>query len=260
VSASCLRNWERLGLVTPTRTQGRYRLYSKSAVRDLKRISYLRRVQNLNPAGIVNLRKSDPSRLPHVRPDPETPDRKGIGQRLKNMRNRASMSIGDASVKSGFSRSFIEAVERGAVNASVASLKNLARAYGGNLLSLFEPPDRTRCLVRPQDRQVLDLEQGVRMELLALGNVQMQPYVFRIAAGTSSGGSYQHEGEEFLYVLHGKLEIWLDEVERYVLELGDGLYFASTRAHRWRCIGKEEAVILWINSPAPKIHTPASAD
>jgi hypothetical protein len=54
------------------------------------------------------------------------------------------------------------------------------------------------------------------MELLAIGATLMEPHLMRIAPRTTSSGSYRHEGEEFLYLLDGKLEIWLDEVERYV--------------------------------------------
>jgi len=58
--------------------------------------------------------------------------------------------------------------------------------------------------------------------------------LFRIAPGADSGGSYSHEGEEFIYVLQGKFEMWIDEIEHYALEAGDSLYFESTHAHRWR--------------------------
>jgi DNA-binding transcriptional MerR regulator/quercetin dioxygenase-like cupin family protein len=250
VSASCLRNWERLGLVTPARSEGRYRLYSRRAVEDLKHVDYLRRVRRVNPRGIVNLRKSDPTQLQDVPRNDEVPVRMGIGKRLQALRERAGLTVAEASARSGCTVGFINAVERGRVNASVAILKQLARVCGGSLLALFEPPPGSRGLVRPRDRQVMDLEQGVRMELLAFGDVQMRPYVFRIAARASSGGSYQHDGEEFMYMLQGQLEIWLDEVERYVLHPGDSLYFLSNRPHRWRCVGAEEAVVLWINLPA----------
>ena len=53
VSASSLRNWERMGLVTAARSQGRYRLYSQDALKRLTKIRYLRTVQHVNPAGIV---------------------------------------------------------------------------------------------------------------------------------------------------------------------------------------------------------------
>jgi quercetin dioxygenase-like cupin family protein len=87
------------------------------------------------------------------------------------------------------------------------------------------------------------------MELLAFGATMMEPHVMRIAPRASSGGSYQHEGEELLYMLQGKLEVWLDELERYLLEPGDALYFKSIQAHRWCNVTDSECVILWINAP-----------
>jgi hypothetical protein len=42
----------------------------------------------------------------------------------------------------------------------------------------------------------------------------------------------------------------LDEVERYVLDPGDSLYFESTQAHRWQNLSKKETSLLWVNTPA----------
>src|SRR5437879_8473385 len=57
MSSSALRAWEALGLVTPQRTQSRYRLFSESDVHLLQRAIFLRRVRGLNPAGIVHVLK-----------------------------------------------------------------------------------------------------------------------------------------------------------------------------------------------------------
>ena len=59
----------------------------------------------------------------------------------------------------------------------------------------------------PAERKVLEAGPGVRMELLAWGNTVMEPHLFRIAPQSGSGESYHHEGEEFLYVLQGELQI-----------------------------------------------------
>ena len=87
------------------------------------------------------------------------------------------------------------------------------------------------------------------MELLAFGELQMEAMLFRVAPRATSGGSYQHEGEEFIFMLSEKFEIWLDELEHYVMQAGDSLYFPSHLPHRWRTVGDQEAVLLWINSP-----------
>ena len=242
VSASSLRNWERLGLITPTRTAGRYRLYSAEAVRQLKRIHFLRRVKRINPTGILHMRRHDTELL--NLPAASTTN---VGVSLAAMRKKLGLSIADAARQAGLSATFISRIERGVSKPAIASLQKLTAIYGTSVLALFGKT-AGGALVRPRDRGVL-AEPGVRMELLAFGQLRMEAQLFRVSPRATSGGAYQHDGEEFIYMLSGKFEIWLDETERYVLESGDSLYFPSTRSHRWGCVGEEEAVLLWINSP-----------
>jgi quercetin dioxygenase-like cupin family protein len=77
----------------------------------------------------------------------------------------------------------------------------------------------------------------------------LEPLLFRIAPGASSGSSYTHDGEEFLYVLEGVFEITLDELTTYTLKEGDALTFASVRPHRFRNPGTAETTVVWINTP-----------
>jgi MerR family transcriptional regulator, repressor of the yfmOP operon len=53
VSPSALRLWERQGLVRPTRSRGRYRLYSESDLERLQEVRRLRDQDRLNAAGIA---------------------------------------------------------------------------------------------------------------------------------------------------------------------------------------------------------------
>ena len=86
------------------------------------------------------------------------------------------------------------------------------------------------------------------MELLASGHTVMEPHLFRIAPSSGSGESYTHDGEEFLYILRGRLNIALEKTE-YQLKTGDGFYFQSNTPHRWKNPGKTETWVLWINTP-----------
>src|SRR3954465_13204423 len=67
VSPSTLRLWENVGLVSPARSNGRYRLYSPDTLKVLKRIKYLRDVQRLNMPGIK--RELGPAAPARVRAD-----------------------------------------------------------------------------------------------------------------------------------------------------------------------------------------------
>ena len=243
ISSSALRAWETLGLVRPQRTQSRYRLYGESDVRLLQRAIFLRRARGLNPPAIVHVLK----RQGVVSPPAERT--LGPGQRFRRLRVRRGLSLTQVAKATGVSVGFLSALERGQMRSSVATLRRIARFYRTNILSLFETAGDHPRLVRPAERKILETTPDVRMELLAWGNTVMEPHLFRVKPGGGSGESYSHEGEEFLHVLRGEFEIWLDKSEHYRLKPGDSLYFESSTPHRWKNPGRKEAWVLWINTP-----------
>ena len=243
ISSSALRAWETLGLVTPQRTQSRYRLYSEEDVRLLKRALFLRRARGLNPAAIVHILKRQGVVSVPVE------NAVSPGARFRRLRQRRGLSLAQVAKATGVSVGFLSALERGQMSASIATLRRIARYYRTNILSFFEPAKDNSRLVKPGNRKILETTKGVRMELLAWGNTAMEPHLFRVKPGGNSGESYTHEGEEFLHVLRGQFEIWLNHDERYVLTPGDSLYFQSSTPHRWRNPGKTESWLLWINTP-----------
>jgi DNA-binding transcriptional MerR regulator/quercetin dioxygenase-like cupin family protein len=277
VSPSTLRLWESEGLVAPMRTSGRYRLYSPDMLKLLKRIKYLREVQRLNMPGI---KRELGSGTDHAKP-PVSPPRamKGaraaaaaqginaapaskaartpmsrkasrpLGPQLRRMRERKKLGLVQAARQAGISPGFLSAVERSKANASVATLQRLAATYGTTTMELFQTSKEQGRLVTEKDRRVLTVEPGVRMELLSTGAPMLQSMLFRVAPLAGSEGSYSHQGEEFIYMLCGTLEMWLDELDCFVLREGDSFWFPSTHAHRWFNPGTTEAVLLWINTP-----------
>jgi transcriptional regulator with XRE-family HTH domain len=243
ISSSALRAWESLGLVAPQRTESKYRIYSEGDVRILQRAIFLRRARGLNPAAVVHVLKRQ-GLVPVPAEAASLP-----GQRFRRLRARRGLSLAQVARATGVSVGFLSALERGQMRASVATLRRIARFYHTNILSFFQAAGENPRLVRPAQRKILQTESGVRMELLAWGNTAMEPHLFRIKPGGGSGESYAHEGEEFLHVLRGQFEIWLNSKEHYRLKPGDSLYFESSTPHRWKNPGRSEAWLLWINTP-----------
>jgi transcriptional regulator with XRE-family HTH domain len=243
VSPSVIRSWESLGLARPRRTASRYRLYTAEDVKLLKRARFLRRVRGLNAPAIVQLLKRDGL----VRP-PSDGTASAIGARLRQLRTRRGLSLAQVAAAVGISLGFLSALERSQMSASVSTLRKLARFYKTNILDFFDPTEASSRLVPPAKRKVLEAGPGVRMELLAWGHTVMEPHLFRIAPQSGSGESYTHEGEEFLYILQGELQISLQE-EDYRLRPGDSFYFESGTPHRWKNPGRDETWVLWVNTP-----------
>jgi DNA-binding transcriptional MerR regulator/mannose-6-phosphate isomerase-like protein (cupin superfamily) len=246
VSPSILRSWETLGLIAPARTRSLYRLYTHADVRLLKRAQFLRRARGMNAPAIVHMLKTQ-GLLPKVRRG--HPKASPVGPRLRRLRLQRGFSLARVAQAAGVSVGFLSALERGLMSASVATLRRLARFYRLNILSLFDPSEANPGRVRPSERKVLEAGNGVRMELLSWGNTVMEPHIFRIAPSAGSGESYTHEGEEFLFILKGCIEIALEDGEANRLEEGDSFYFESSTPHRWVNPGKKEAWVLWVNTP-----------
>ncbi len=243
VSASVLRSWESLGLLHPHRTRSGYRLYSPHDLKLLKRARFLRRARGLNPPAIVRILK-DQGLVQAGRSNGGA----GLGPRLRSLRRNRKLSLASVAAEAGISTAFLSALERSQMSASVGTLRRLARFYGVNILSFFNPTEENPHLVRPAERKRLEAGRGVRMELLAWGNTVMEPHLFRIAPRAGSGEQYSHDGEEFLYIVRGQLEISL-EGRAFRLSTGDSFYFESNTPHHWSNQGKQEAWVLWVNTP-----------
>jgi transcriptional regulator with XRE-family HTH domain len=241
VSPSALRQWEHQGLVAPTRSGARYRLYSEADIARLVEIRRMRTEERVNAPGIRRLLEPAAGAGPRE----ATMD----GAALRELRTSQGLSLRQAAERSGLSVSFISGVERGATRASVATLQRLTSAYHVTLGELLTRRGNRR-LVRADERVSLELAgDGVRIEQLADGARHLEPHLFWLAPGASSDGAYRHRGEEFLFVISGSLTMWVGEHERHTLRAGDALTFPSTLPHRWHNNPREETRLLWINTP-----------
>jgi len=243
ISASVIRSWEKVGIIQPVRTDSKYRLYSKDDIKVLNRAKYLSRVRGLNAPAIVELLKSQ-----GVVKTARSNGSNATGVRLRQLRLSRHLPLAEVASAAGISVGFLSAIERSQMSASVGTLRKLARYYKLNILDFFDPAQANPYRVRPEERKRLHAGPGVEMELLAWGNTVMEPHLFTIAPGAGSGDSYAHEGEEFLYVLRGVLDIALEE-QSYHLRPGDSFYFESSTPHTWRNTGKSDTVVLWVNTP-----------
>src|ERR1700721_2581754 len=238
VSPSVIRTWESLGLTRPRRTESKYRLYAAEDVKLLKRARFLRKVRGLNAAAIVQLLKREGKTPPAA-----DGNAGAIGAHLRQLRARRKLSLAHVAQAVGISVGFLSALERSQMSGSVGTLRKLARFYKTNILEFYDASRQ----VRPAERKVLEAGAGDRMELLAWGNTVMEPHLFRVAPDAGSGDPYTHEGEEFIYVLRGDLEINLNG-EAYRLKTGDSFYFESATPHRWKNPGRKETWWLWVTT------------
>lgn len=245
ISASLLRAWEKLGLARPVRTGSNYRMYTNEDLHVLRRAVYFRRMRGLNAPAILDRLRQEGLLKKRPRTASEQPS---FGPLLRRVRLQRGESLATVAKAVDVSVGFLSNLERSQSGASVGIMRRLAQYYCLNILDFFGDGNGGSPLIRPHERRVLSGGAGVQMELLASGKLTMEPHLFRVAPGASSGEGYFHEGEEFLFIISGHLSLFLDNKE-YRLRAGDSFYFDSKIPHSWHNPGRSETRILWINTP-----------
>jgi transcriptional regulator with XRE-family HTH domain len=172
--------------------------------------------------------------------------------RLKILRKQMNFSLQDLADQTQLTRSYLSKVERGLSVPSVAVALKLARALHVEVDQLFDdaPANDNITVVRVADRvpmgKASDVS-GSAYEVLAVraGHKQMLPFLIRPSKDFAVTDFKEHEGEEFLFVHRGKIEM---EFATHKVELatGDSIYFNAQIPHRIRSVDASVAEVLLV--------------
>jgi len=182
-----------------------------------------------------------------------------IGQRVKDLRQKQNFTLQDIAAKTGLSKSLLSEVESGEVVPHVSTLLKLAKVLNVGMASFFEDAEvtervsvtrrgeRVRIKRRPHHREGEVDYIYESLETKKPGK-HMEPFLVEFMPMETADMVFtSHEGEEFHYVLEGKLEFRTDDrVE--VLEPGDAIYFESDQNHSFRSLLKKPSraiVVVW---------------
>lgn len=198
--------------------------------------------------------------------DPATTDGlDGIGVRLRLARDNAGLSQRELARRVGLSASLISQLESGLSNPSVGTLYALVTELDVSLDSIIRgesfgshgapngldaQPVRERTpLVRPADRQVIDLASGVRWEELTAETEEGVDFLEAIyevgGASTPDESLMRHHGREYGYVMSGTLGVRIG-FDEYTLTAGDSIAFDSTKPHRLFNKGDIPVRAIWV--------------
>lgn len=254
VTPTTLRNWEKAGLIQLSPHEGKNRLYTQANIEQLSRIKYLISVKGFNIAGLrEHLESLGELDIPEsIGARYENPAIM-LGQKLRLLRTTRGLTLEDVSAVAGLSSSYLSRIESGQVNVSITTLQRLATFYGTTLLHFFDEDNggSETLLVRAGAGKLLQTdENGIRIALLScLSNHIIESLLYHVAPGAGRTEDVTHEGEEFVYVLSGLLEVCLDDKTVYTLSTGDSIQYKSSRRHRWRNSGTSELIAIWVNTP-----------
>ena len=174
-----------------------------------------------------------------------------FGARLRELRLGRGWTLQELACRSGLSKAFLSRLESGDRQASIAAALTLSRIFDVSLASLFEsPPVAEPCVIVRGTEAVERSINGLGYVLLSNAGsfFNLQPLRIRVSPERGGDEHYHHEGEEWVYVLSGRLTLSLAG-RFYELGPGDAAHFESRLPHRLIAPGPEEADVVLVASP-----------
>ena len=183
-----------------------------------------------------------------------------LGALLRGLRAREGWTLKEMSAKSGIPVSTLSKVEHDRLTLTYDRLQQLSRRLGMRMSELFaESQDEAPPAVTAR-RSVGDKERSVRVETAnydyyylctELRRKRMIPVITKIRAKTSEqfGELVHHTGEEFIFVLKGRIVVNTEFYDPVTLGEGDFIYIDSTMGHAYLVAeGCDEAEVLGVMS------------
>ena len=185
-----------------------------------------------------------------------------LGALLRNLRSREGWTLKEMSAKSGIPVSTLSKVEHDRLTLTYDKLYQLSQKLGLRMSELFAESGGEEASPVTARRSLGDLQHAVRVDTpnydyhylcTELRRKRMIPVIARIRAKTSEqfGELVHHGGEEFTYVLRGRVVVNTEFYDPVTLNEGQSIYFDSSMGHAYlTAVGCDEAEVLTVMSSA----------
>ncbi len=186
-----------------------------------------------------------------------------VGSKIKGLRETKNLSIEEVAESTGLSVEQINSIENDQNLPSLGPLIKIARALGVRLGTFMDDNDAIGPVVtRAEDRErdssisfsngATDARKHMEYHPLAQQKAgrHMEPFIIDINPETTPEYKLSaHEGEEFIYVMEGEIEVEYGK-ERYSLKEGDSIYYDSiVKHHLHGAPGKSAKILALIYIP-----------
>ncbi len=181
-----------------------------------------------------------------------------LGEKLRGLRLKKSMGLVQLGKHTGLSPAMLSKLENGRLFPTIPTLLRLAMVVSVGL-DYFFTDERKRhvvAIVRKQDRIRFPEQPGggevsYWFESLDFAANERKLNAFLAEFPPPAGDKqrlHQHAGVEFLYMIHGKIDLVIGS-DTHTLDTGDAIYFDSSVRHGYRCTGEKASTAIIVTVP-----------
>jgi transcriptional regulator with XRE-family HTH domain len=172
-----------------------------------------------------------------------------IGQRIKRLRIKNGLTLEELASRCELTKGFISQLERDLTSPSIATLNDITEALGISMAEFFIEEEDEK-IVFAQDDFFIDEKDDIVIQWI-VPNAQkneMEPIEIHLKPLAKSFTISPHEGEEFGYVLAGRV-ILVDGERRFSIKKGQTFYIKGTNEHYLENPSQSLAKVLWVCTP-----------
>jgi transcriptional regulator with XRE-family HTH domain len=179
---------------------------------------------------------------------------KRLGERIRRKRESLHLKLNDVANRVGISSSALSQIENAKAFPSILTLKTIAdciHSTVGELIGENETLSKQPLIKDAEKKFVKKNESGTKLYLISHHDPlkQMETYLVEFVSGSDSKDIMtSHPGQEFCYVIEGKLEMVL-EGKPYLLEMDDSFYFNSNIFHTAKNKYNGTTRVIWVVTP-----------
>lgn len=172
-------------------------------------------------------------------------DEKSFGAKMKQLRQLRKLSFESLANKTGLSNRYLREIEEGKIIPPVSAVIQISKALSvdsGSFLSAEEQ----EALAKKRRESFYKRTQAYSYKTLTPEAETKHMKAFLVTIDPRQNHrmvEYRHEGEEFIYVLKGEVEVRVGENQNH-LKKGETLHFDSGIPHKLRNLSDEEAKLL----------------
>lgn len=176
-----------------------------------------------------------------------------VGKRVKQVREKKGLSLDDIFKRTDIDVDLLSQIEEGGVAPPLGTIIKLAKALEMKIgFFISGKEDQAYTIVRRKDRKSVSRFDATKVkhygyEYKSLAphkkNRHMDPFLVTLEPSETEEERSSHDGQEFIFVLQGEMEVRL-EADIHVLLPGDAIYYDSTVPHLVKCHGEVTTTIL----------------
>ena len=172
-----------------------------------------------------------------------------LGDKIKDLRLQCDLTQEELANRCELTKGYISQLENDLTSPSIATLIDILSALGTSLKDFFADEEESKIVFSEND--FIEKKQDGIVSNWLVPNAQknmMEPMLIELDKNFATEEDIPHEGEEFGYVLQGKITLRIGK-KKHICKTGESFYFVADKTHYIENNGDSVAKFLWISTP-----------